>query len=86
MYKIRLSDGTEIKVRFCAATQTELCARLVTDKTFAELAALFSDALKTATITYLYDSTLDTFCGYTRLVYLSEVTGGEYNIILNPGV
>ena len=85
MYRIRLSNGTEYPVKFCATSGGIFTARLVTNESFLSIATEFSNELNTQTIEYLYDSTTDTFCGYTVLQSISITDSGDTIVILKAG-
>ena len=82
MYKIRLNDGTEYPVKYCAASNGEFRARLITGAGFLEIAAAFSDAAKTRTMYFVYDKTEKRFDGYTDLKEITVAENGDYIIAL----
>lgn len=80
MYKIRLSNGEEYPARFCSARGGLLTMGIETDRSFLAVAHSFTDY--TQTVTFLYDSTQETFEGYTELTMINGSTVGEYLITL----
>lgn len=80
MYKIRLSNGEEYPARFCSARSGLLTMSIQTDRSFLAVAHSFAD--NSQTVTFIYDSTEETFEGYTELVMINGSTAGEYLITL----
>ncbi len=80
MYKIRLTDGEEFNARFCSARGGLLTMGIQSDRSFLAVAHSFTDYSQT--VTFIYDSTEETFEGYTELVMINGSTAGEYLITL----
>lgn len=80
MYKIRLTDGEEFNARFCSARGGLLTMGIQSDRSFLAIANAFTD--HAGTVSFLYDSTEETFEGYTDLIMINGATPGEYSITL----
>ena len=80
MYKIRLSNGEEYPARFCSARGGLLTMSIQTDRSFLAVAHSFADYSQT--VIFIYDSTQETFEGYTELVMINGIEAGEYLITL----
>ena len=82
MYRLILNDGTEFDCRFCAARNGVLTASIVTDKTFLEIAEIFSHITNTEKIEFRYGEMTDTHYDFTGLVLVNKTSENEYLISL----
>lgn len=80
MYRLRLYDGTEFAARFCSARGGTLTAGIVTEADFFTVASKF--CAQSASIMFIYDDTVETFTGYTKVLTINGATAGEYQVIL----
>lgn len=82
MYQLILNDGTVFDCRFCAARNGLLTANIVTDKTFLEIAEIFSHITNTERIAFRYGEMTDTHYDFTGLVLVNKTSENEYLISL----
>lgn len=82
MYRLILNDGTEFDCRFCAARNGLLTASIVTDKTFLEIAEIFSHITNTEKIEFRYGEMHDTHDDFTDLVLINKALDKEYMVSL----
>ena len=82
MYSLTLNDGTEFACNFCAARNEVLTTSIVTDKTFREVAEIFSHITNTEKIKFWYGEMNDKHDDFTDLVLINKVSGNEYMISL----
>ena len=80
MYKIRLTDGTEYNARFCAARDDLLTMAFQSFEGLVTVANVFNG--NTESVTYAYDSTEDTFTGYTDIAMIQHSAADEFTVIL----
>lgn len=85
MYRIKLSDGTtEYPARWCSARGGLLTMCILSAEQLVSIAEAFTN--NTGTVTFIYDSTEETFEGFTRLIVINGSTPGEYTITLTEAV
>lgn len=79
-YKIRLTDGTEYNARFCAARGDLLTMAFQSFESFLAVTTTFNG--NTESVTYAYDSTEDTYTGYTDIAMIQHSAADEFTVIL----